>query len=98
MEPPQRLKLAMLIAAVLIVCSLAANRVLDPSPSAGFVMLPGIFAGLFVSTMISIATTGNNHGGDYATMLVVASLANFCFYAAVTYGFISLLSRPTRGR
>jgi hypothetical protein len=80
MDSRQIFKRAMFIAGVLVVCSLTTEKVLDPNPSAGLVILPGFIVGVFVATIIAIGTKGNAHGTDLVTILVVASIINFFCY------------------
>jgi hypothetical protein len=93
MDSGQIFKRAAFISVVLLICSLTAERFLDPEPSAGLVILPGFIVGVFVATIIAIGTKGNAHGADSVTILVVASIINFFCYVGITYLVLLRCSR-----
>lgn len=85
-------KLAIIIAAVLVVLSLAAERSLDPNPSAFWVIFPGGIVGLLVAGLVA-AMKGNAHGADDVTILFVASVVNYFCYFGIVHLALRRLSR-----
>jgi hypothetical protein len=85
MNSRQIFKWAVFIAGVLLIYSLTLERILDPDPSAGWVIMPGFIVGVFVAEIIAIGTKGNAHFVNLVTILVVAGVINFFCYLGVTY-------------
>src|SRR5580704_3639345 len=93
MDSRQICKRALFISVVLLICSLTAERFLDPEPSAGLVVLPGFIVGVLVAEVIAIGTKGNAHAVNLVTILVVAGVISFFCYLGVTYLILLLWSR-----
>ena len=91
--PPRVSKQATWIAGALTLCTLAANRVLDPHPIANYLMFPGSKVVPFLSVVISIGTTGTRHSIDPTILLALACIVNFVCYLVVIYLFLSLSIR-----
>jgi hypothetical protein len=96
MDSRQIFKRAVFISAVLLICSLTAERFLHPEPSAGLVVLPGFIGGVFVAEIIAIGTKGNAHAVNLVTILVVAGVINFFCYLGFTYLILLLWSRSRK--
>jgi hypothetical protein len=95
MDSRQSFKIAVGVAAALLICSLVAYRLLEPDPSAGYVTLPGFLVGVFVATIIA-AAGGNAHDVDLMIVLVLTSLINFFCYLGLTYAVLLLWSKARK--
>ena len=72
--------------AILVLCSLVPYALQGAQPSSGYAMIPGVIFGLYASVIVS----GNPHGGSTASLLIVASIVNFFFYAGICYAVLLL--------
>lgn len=95
MDSRQSFKLAVGVAAALLICSLIAYRLLEPNPSAGYVTLPGILVGIFVATIMA-AAGGNAHDVNLTIIFVFACMVNFFCYLGFTYLVLLLWAKARK--
>lgn len=92
-KPPRVMNQAMWAAGALVLCALAANRLLEPNPLARHVMFPGSSVVPFLYATVSVGATGARHNIDSTMLLVLASIINFVCYLVAIYICLSMSIR-----
>jgi hypothetical protein len=83
---------SLLSAAALVVCSLVPYILAPAESFSGYAMMPGVILGMYASVIIS----GNPHGGEMASVLIVASIVNFFFWTMVCYAALAVYRRLSK--
>jgi len=76
----------------LVICSLGLYSLAPNDPIGGYMLFPGVLAGLYAS----VITSGNPHGGSTAVVVGVASFVNYFFFTIVVYCVLRFYHRSSK--
>lgn len=91
----QLIERASLVGVGLVVCSTILFYSV-PADFAPFIIMPGVFPGLFISSVVAAGYYGNAHAVSNALIVTIAGLINLPCYVAVTYAILRIRQKYAR--